>query len=413
MNLTTIKTTAIHTVIKIYRYFLFVIRRFMEDDCIYRASALTFTSLLAIVPLMSVTVTILAAFPVFKKLVTPVQNFIFTNFIPATGQVVQTYLQGFAAQASKLSVLGMMFLLVTAVLMMFTIERAMNQIWRVRIQRKGISAFLLYWAVLSLAPVLMGLSFAVSSYLISLPLLSGAAATFGISKKWFLQMTPFILTVVTFTFLYVAVPNCKVRFWHGFVGALVSAILFELAKLSFRYYLSSYDTYELLYGAFATVPLFFLWVYWVWIIVLLGGEVAHAFSAYYDRRLGEKIDGFTHAFLWLGHLHQAQQRGTAMAMRDLIDADRYNYQVEPDEQLTQLLKVRLIQPTLAGRFVLSRDLSTMNVSELHALLPWKFPKTTDLQRLPGAWEKALQKLLSEIEPARLIALKQAVASLYQ
>lgn len=413
MTIQSIKTACSHTAIKIYRYFVFLIRRFVEDDCTYRASALTFTSLLAIVPLMSVTFTILSAFPVFKKLVFPVQDFIFDNFIPAAGKVVQGYLQGFAESASKLSVVGMMFLLVTAILMMFTIERAMNQIWRVRLQRKGVSAFLLYWAVLSLAPVLMGLSFAASSYLISLPLLSGTVASFGINKHWLLQLTPFALTVVTLTFLYVAVPNCKVRFWHGFVGALFSAILFESAKFGFAYYLSRFHTYQLLYGAFATVPLFFLWVYWVWVIVLFGAEVSHAFSAHYDRRLGEKIDGFTHAFRWLGHLWQAQQQGRELSIQQLIASDPYNYQVEPDEQLLQLIKSRLIQSTSSGGFILSRDLSTLSLTELHDLLPWQFPRVANLQRLPGAWEKSLASMLSGIETAQRLPLQQPVAHFYQ
>ena len=130
------------------RFVRFVVRHFIEDDCTYIASALAFTSLLAVVPLMSVGFSIFSSFPVFQSLADPVQNFIFDNFVPATGKVVQTYLQQFTSQVSKLSILGVTFLVITALLVMFTIERSINKIWRVNSARHGVPAFLLYWAIL-------------------------------------------------------------------------------------------------------------------------------------------------------------------------------------------------------------------------------------------------------------------------
>lgn len=140
------------------RFARFVIQHFAQDNCTYIASALAFTSLLAIVPLMSVSFAVFSSFPVFQKLTEPVQSFIFENFVPSTGKVIQTYLQQFASQVSKLSIWGFIFLIITALLVMFTIERAMNKIWHVDVSRRGVSAFLLYWAILSLAPVLLGMS---------------------------------------------------------------------------------------------------------------------------------------------------------------------------------------------------------------------------------------------------------------
>lgn len=181
-------------------FFCFVIRHFFEDDGPYRASALAFTSLLAVVPLMTVVFAILSAFPVFNQLMLPVQDFIFENFVPATGKIVQVYLLQFEAQVSKLSVWGVVFLFITAILLMVTIEGAMNKIWRTSQAREGVTAFLLYWAILSLAPFFLGLSIAASSYLLSMPFLSGYNAPSSL-----INTLPFFLSMIGFTFLYVVV----------------------------------------------------------------------------------------------------------------------------------------------------------------------------------------------------------------
>lgn len=353
------------------RFFvLFVFNNFMQDYCTYFASALAFTSLLAIVPLMAVSLALLSSFPVFQEMSGPIQDFIFENFVPATGKIIQQYLIGFTKQVSNLSIWGVAFLFVTSVLLMFTIEQALNKIWKVRVQRLGTSAFLLYWAILSLAPILMGLSIAASSYLFSLPFISSEA---HISSSSFLTHAPFILSFFSFTFLYMVVPNCKVRFLHAVIGALVTAILFDIAKLGFTWYLTTYHTYELLYGAFAIVPIFFLWVYWVWLIVLLGAEIAYALSTHYHRRRGKSVDPFTHAMHWLGYFWHAQSQGEGLTMSELISKDEYAYEILPENIIEQFLNLQLIRPLAEGSFILSRDLSKMTFQELCLFLPWSLP----------------------------------------
>jgi len=291
------------------RFVVYVTRRFIDDGCVYTASALTFTSLLSIVPLMSLSFTVLSAFPVFGEFAMQIEDFLFKHFVAASGEVIHEYLQSFVQQASQLSVIGLTFLFVTAVLLLFTIEQALNKIWRVRAKRKGIAAFLLYWAVLTLSPILLGASMAVSSYVFSLPFIAGTAESIGLSKTLVLTYAPFLLSAFGFTLLYVAIPNCFVSLWHGLVGGFFAAFLFEVAKYGFTFYITNFPTYELLYGALATIPIFFIWMYVSWIIILLGAEVAQACSANYDRRPGTKLDGFTQAYRWLGHLWQAQKEG--------------------------------------------------------------------------------------------------------
>ncbi|MFY7697864.1 MAG: YihY family inner membrane protein [Legionella sp.] len=350
------------------RFLYFVIDHFIADDCTYRASALAFTTLLALVPLMSVAFSILSSFPVFHNLSEPTQNFIFENFVPATGKIIENYLQLFVMQVTKLSIFGIAMLFVSALLVMYTIERSMNQIWRVSTPRQGISAFLFYWTILSLSPFLLGLSIAASSYFFSIPFVKNYH-----TPSLLLSYTPSFLSFLGFTFLYVVVPNCSIRLLHGIYGALVASILFESAKISFAFYLTRYNTYELLYGAFATIPLFFLWVYWVWLITLLGAEISYALSVRHQRRPGNSIDGFSQALLWLYQLWLAQLNGKGVTLEALINASTQPFAISTDTMIKQLTDLQLIHRTSNGEFILSRDLTNVSLYELIELLPYKLP----------------------------------------
>ncbi len=386
------------------RFILFVVGHFIDDDCPYRASALAFTTLLAIVPLMSVGLSILSTFPVFQNLAGPVQDFIFANFVPATGKIIQNYLQVFAKQVSKLSVIGVSFLFIVALLVMYTIESAMNKIWRISSSRHGVSALLLYWAILSLAPFLLGLSLAVSSYFLSLPFIADH------DTPSLLSSLPFIFSLAGFTFLYVIVPNCPVRFLHGLYGGIVAALLFESAKIAFGYYLSHHNTYQLLYGAFATVPIFFVWVYWVWIITLLGAEISYAFSVHHQRRPGVPLDGFSHALLWLYELRLAQVEGKALTVDELIDASKQAYLVDVGDVLKQLIVLKLIKRTNDGHYMLSRDLGQVTLYDLSQLLPYRLPTLSELTHhkdpIAKRWQAHIQKADKHLKQTLAVSLEE-------
>ncbi|CAM3003791.1 YihY family inner membrane protein [Legionella worsleiensis] len=382
------------------RFIRFVIEHFIKDECAYIASALSFATLLAIVPLMSVGLAIFSAFPMFQSMSEPVQSFIFDNFVPATGKIVQAYVQQFAAQASRLSIWGIAFLIFTALLVMFTIERAFNKIWRVTAARHGIASFLIYWAIISLAPVILGLSLAVSSYLISMPLFAAHQPPFIL-----LHYSPLLLSLIGFTFLYSIVPNCPIKIAHAFWGGLVAAILFELAKQAFAYYLIQFNTYELLYGAFATVPIFFIWVYWVWLITLLGAEISYAFSVHHQRREGKSLDGFSHALLWLHQLWLAQRHGKGLSFSELVDTSNQPFSEDVDEMINALIHLELIHATADGHYMLSRDLSQITLYDLTQFLPYRLPTHIELDysksSLAEQWratfrknDKGLQKSLN-------------------
>jgi len=386
------------------RFIYFVVRHFIEDDCPYRASALAFTTLLALVPLMSVGFAILSTFPVFQGLAEPVQNFIFANFVPTTGKIVQNYLLTFASQVSKLSAIGLVFLFIVAFLVMYTIESTMNKIWKINTPRHGISAFLLYWAIVSLAPLLLGLSLAVSSYFLSMPFF----ATQDVPAL--LSYLPFLCSLLGFTFLYIVVPNCQVKFLHGLYGGIIAAFLFESAKFAFAYYLTHYNTYQLLYGAFATVPIFFAWIYWVWLITLLGAEVSFALSVHHQRRPGIAIDGFSHALIWLYQLRLAQLDGKELSLDALINASTHAYATGVNEMLCVLIDLQLIKTTHDGHYVLSRDLNELTLYDLANMLPYRIPRSDELsihsEPLDNLWQTYIKKNDNHLKHTFNISLEQ-------
>lgn len=385
------------------RFVRFVIQHFIQDECPYIASALAFTTLLAIVPLMSVGFTIFSSFPVFHGLVDPLQNFIFDNFVPSTGKVIQAYLQQFSSQVTKLSLCGILFLILMALLVMFTIEKAMNKIWHVNTSRHGVPAFLLYWAILSLTPMLLGLSLVASSYLFSIPFLINHPA-----PSFLLHLTPFLFSLISFTFLYIIVPNCSVKIRHAFWGGLFAAVLFETAKKGFAYFLTHFNTYELLYGAFATIPIFFIWVYWVWIITLLGAEISYAFSVHHQRRKGRTLDGFSHALLWLHQLWLAQQQGRGLTYNELIDASNQPFAVDVDDMIHTLIDEQLIHATADGEYMLSKDLNQVSLYTLTQLLPYRLPSYLELHfsksSFAAQWSIILKKNDEELQKSLNINL---------
>jgi len=244
----------------------FVLRRFLADNCRQNAMVLTYTTLFAVVPVMTVTFAILSAIPSLQHVSTDIQAFIFSHFIPSTGMEVQAKLQEFSEQARGLTVIGIGMLFVTAIMLLVTIEHSFNQIWKVRQERKGVVSFLRYWAVLSLGPLLLGAGFAISSYLTSLRLFSEAASAVGGVIPG-LQLLPFITTALAFSLLYITVPNCKVPLKAGFAGGLFAAFLFEMAKGAFGLFVTRFSSYTLVYGAFAAFPVFLIWMYLSWMII--------------------------------------------------------------------------------------------------------------------------------------------------
>ena len=245
-----------------------VMRRFNEDRCMQIASSLTFTSLLAIVPVVTVAVTVIAAFPFFAQLTAALQVFILQNLMPASAEAVASYTQQFSTNAEKLTAVGIAFLVLTAIMLLLTIDRAFNHIWRVRKPRPVVQRWLVYSAVITAGPVLIGASLTLTSWLVgeAVGLVSGLPGA-GVAL---LTVVPFVLTSLALALLYAAMPNRRVALGDAAAGGFLAGISFELMKRAFALYISYFPTYTVVYGAFATFPLFLMWIYLSWLVVISG-----------------------------------------------------------------------------------------------------------------------------------------------
>lgn len=258
----------------------FAAQRIGEDRIPQVAGSLTFTTMLSLVPLATVAFALFTAFPIFSSFQASLQFFLADHLMPAQlNDQIFKYLNQFASKAKGLTTIGMIVLFVTAVMTMMTVESAFNVIWRVRKARPVAQRILVYWAIITLGPILIGVSLSISSYLFTQSMTFSAAQRITPLIEWALAGATLPLTALAFTILYVYLPNCRVEWRDAVVGGVIAAVAFELAKRGFGYYVRRIPTYTAVYGAFAAVPLFLLWMYLCWFITLTGAMIASALPA--------------------------------------------------------------------------------------------------------------------------------------
>lgn len=396
--------------VRFLQFIGYLFKQFLSNQGILNAAALTYTTLFAVVPLMTVSYAMLAAVPSFQGVGQELQGWVFENFVPATGQVVQEYLNNFSSQARKLTAVGVALLAVTAIMMMKNIEAAFNRIWRVNEPRKGLSSFLLYWAILSLGPILIGLGLVLTSYIASLPFISSATEVVG--KARLLSMLPTLLSATAFTLMYVAVPNCRVPFKSAVMGGVVVALLFETAKRGFTAFVTQFPSYELIYGAFAAVPLFLLWIFISWVIILMGAELTRSITVYRTRDQRAKVH---HFYIVIGVLHRlwvAQSQGQSVSDRVLLQEVDHLDQGRWDTYLKILLEGGIVKRSDQGEYLLSIDLGALNILDLQKLLPWPLPEPDQISPL-APWQRDLNTRLERITDTKESAFAISVEQLFE
>ncbi|MFD1968200.1 YihY family inner membrane protein [Trinickia caryophylli] len=281
-----------------------------EDRIAQVAGSLTFTTMLAIVPLATVAFALFTAFPIFSTFQASLQTFLAQHLMPdQINSQIFRYLNQFASKAKGLTTAGMIVLFVTSVMTMMTVESAFNLIWRVPKPRPFAQRVLVYWAVITLGPLLIGVSLSITSHLFTQ---SSPFEYVSPLIDWTLAGAALPLTGLAFTMLYVYLPNCSVQWRDAAVGGICAAIAFEFAKRGFGFYVRRIPTYTAVYGAFATVPMFLLWVYLSWFITLAGAAIAAVLPAIrvgqFHRRVyagGDLLD----ALEILARLHDAREAG--------------------------------------------------------------------------------------------------------
>ncbi|WP_051919367.1 YihY family inner membrane protein [Basilea psittacipulmonis] len=333
-----------------------LIREIQRTRILDVAGSLTFTTTLAVVPLLAVILSLFTAFPIFKDFQVEVEQFMMHNLLPETmSSTIQGYLTTFANSAKSITTWGMIFLMITSILLIKTIDDVLNRIANVSQQRHVIHRILVYWAVLTLGPIMLGASLWVTSWV--------ASAEFGftslsIGLRLSYAFLNFLLFTVAFTLLYFVVPNRRIAFKDAFIGGIIASILAQAMKTGFTWYITTFPSYTLIYGAFAAIPIFLIWIYLSWTIVLLGAIIATSLPQLNinpQQQRSKKGHQFIDCLAILSFLSQ---------LRDHHQPDVNNIEIahklnllpqESDTLLRIMKKLHYVTHTSQGKWTLSCD----------------------------------------------------------
>lgn len=399
---------------RVFAFARFVWHRFVDEQCFAAAGTLSFTTVFALVPLTTAVFGILAAFPVFQQWSDSLSDFVFANFVPAAAKAVQAYLVDFAGNASRLTSAGAIALLVSALLMMSSVEESFNRIFRAPARKRRMARFVVYWTVLTLGPILIAASLGLSSYLLALPGFDGAAEDLHLGER-LLRLLPYLVTWGALALAYLVVPNAPVRLRHAAIGGLLASLLFEATKQGFAQYLAQ-ASYEQIYGVLAAVPIFLVWIYLSWVVVLIGASITASLSAFrYVPRELAVTPGLEFAALLrvYGRIATATRSGEPPTRDALAAADPWLSDGQLDRFLAELLAARCVHRTEVGTWVLLRDPATVPLSELFAGGPYRWPEAGELARCRerfGADTPAVVEVLARGAEAQSAALGRAVAT---
>jgi len=386
-------------------------KHFTEDRCLEEAASLSYTSLLAMVPLLAVIFGIVAAFPVFAEWSDQLKSFIFDNFLPAANEQVQGYLNTFLDSTSSLALPGTVFLIITALLLMFRIEVAFNRIWRVDRSRTILNRVVMYWAVLTLGPMLIGAAIALSVQMVFGPLVLDTA----MSSAW-QKVGIFLLSWTVFSLIFLLVPNRSVRFRDALIGALLSAVLFELAKQGFVAYVSNAN-YAVIYGALATIPIFLFWLYLVWIVILFGASLAASLTTFDDSEKARTVwparKDFQLCYRLVGHLWNAQREGKDLSDTQLLAKEPQTNERQLQHLLHQLETSRIVARDEVGNWRLARDLQELSLSDLYSSGNYHLPVVgIESVQVDSSWDAMFLQVMQEVREQGLRCMDRPLRPMY-
>jgi len=346
-------------------FVVLVYRRFKEERCFQLCGSLTFTTLLALVPLITIMLTVVTAFPVFDDIVATLRSFVVTNLVPeASSKLIAVYMQQFSDNAARLTALGIVLLAVTSIMLMLTIDRSFNTIWRVKRPRPLIQRVLIFWSVLTVGPLLVGGSLSLTSWLLTQSMgLGKQAPELTIAA---LKLVPLVLTSVAFGFLYRTVPNRQVTVLDAAVGGIIAAFAFETMKIGFGHFLAEIATYKLVYGTFASLPIFLMWIYLSWVVVVFAAVITAVLP--YWRSGGVLLKQppgaqFVEAVEILKLLYRAYGDGRVLNLQQLRMALKLSWE-DAEAILDKLVAAGWVAKLQGNGWVLARDAGAIRVGDV-------------------------------------------------
>ena len=379
-----------------FQFILFVIRRFEADRCREQAGSLTYTTLFAVVPMLTVFLVIISSIKALEPARQQLQQMIYSNFLPKTSIAFDKAFNVFTENSSNLTVIGVLFLFVTTVLMLTSIETVFNRIWRVQETRNGIIGFMRYWTIISLGPILLGSAFVISSALASMNILNNNFAGYEVDSSMLLVIVSFSLTVLGFFILYWTIPNRSVPIRAAAIAGIFGAIAFELLKNLFGYVMANFTSYTIVYGAFAAIPIFLLWIFLSWNIVLLGVEISYALTAFHTGKIQTR-----HPVLMMLDIlelfYKKQKTGQVVTDAEALDILGRGEIGRWPIYVQLLEKQNLVKRTDNNEYVLVRNLDEVDFWTFYTSLPYTLPRCKDVENVheDDVWMKHIGPTLIE------------------
>ncbi len=402
------------------RYVLYIWQRGQQDSVRQWAASLTYTTLLAIVPLFSVSFAIFSAFPAYQNLKGDIQSYILSYLVPEVGSQIKENFESFVSSTGSLTTIGVIFLIVTSVLLLMTINNAFNRIFHVKRDKAIVPKLLMFWAILTLVPLFLGAGMSMLPIIQNL-FIDNLGESSKFINSWLdnLIKSRYILPLLLETFalliLFMAVPNTHVPFKDAIKGAFIGAISLEILKLGFTFYLKN-SNYSTIYGTFATVPIFFIWLFLCWNIILFSAVIVASMPEW---RTGihkieqVKIDVYSQfhtAIAFLNGLWKTQKTG-GRAMEPKLISD---YKLVPWvlHTVTNVLeKEGWIQQVGDRGWVLARDLDHIALYELFALFVSDRPHHQDYNN--QQWQSALDNIMLQVQNERKHTMDKPISALFE
>ncbi|MBT4741263.1 MAG: YihY family inner membrane protein [Rhodospirillaceae bacterium] len=395
------------------RFLAFVVGRMRDDQVNRVAASLSYTSTLALVPALALTLAILAAFPAFSGLRDSVLDLILSNFIPDTGMRMNEAIESFISAAGRLTTIGVVGLIVTSVLLLLTIEGAFNRIFRVARPRPIMARLVVFWTVITVSPLLVGLSFSLSGYFLTIRTLLGGEEPGAFSVLLGAAM-PTVLSAAAFALIYTAVPNRRVRIGDAFLGGLIAALLFASLRYGFTSFVAGMPTYQAIYGAVAALPVFLIWLFLSWNVILAGAVMTAALPDW--RRAEHERTSGPGGRLALATDILAALYAVAGSVAGLVQRA-----LRQEVGVKEAALIPVLEELRAGGFAafgddgvwrLGRDLGRTSISEIVHLLGYGVPLTPALTGRSQAVTR-LSRVIADAQANEKQILSQPIASLFE
>jgi membrane protein len=397
---------------------MYSLHRFNADGCFAASGALSYTTLVSLIPLAVIALGSLAVFPILSRVHDELVGLLFRSLVPAVGEQAEWWFRAFTSSAAQTTAIGVAGIAATGILLLVTVEDQLNLIWRVTSRRPWVQRILAYWTLITLGPLLIGISLSLSTYfeIAARQVGLGQEAAAWFASSWLHSLAravPALLEFTALTLLYCLIPNCAVRWRDGALGALIATLAIEILKVGFSIYIGASSFYQTVYGALATIPIFLLWMYISWMAVLIGAVVAAALPNWrIDERVGWVPSGGVRlgfSLALIASLWRAQQRGQSRSTPALAGELGVATTVV-DEHMKPLAEAGFAAHTQDGRWVLSWDPEAATLHNLYEALHLPLAGRW-MAQVSAPWQRQVAPAMDRIVKAESAAMGVTIASL--